>query len=126
MKRVIQFATALLLLSVVTSSFASSITNREEYKGDAKLTKAQQEKFQQLLNSGVQHFQDTQYDAAETDFKAILEFAPKKNLAYYNLGLTKYRQGDYQGAIDYFDQVIKKHSYYVGAAFYYKSICQLN
>ena len=103
---------------LVTTSFAGPTTNLEEYQGDKALTKDQQVKFQQLLDEGVKSYENGQYDQAEKNFKEIITFAPKKNLAYFNLGLVKYKQGDYKTAISYFDTVIKKRSYYVGAAFY--------
>ncbi len=110
----------------MTMAYAGPTTNLEEYKGDKLLTKAQQDEYQQRLEQGLKYFENGQYDLAEKEYQAILTFAPKKNLAYFNLGLTKYRQGDYPAAIQYFDTVIKKRSYYVGAAFYYKAISQLN
>ncbi|MGZ3727532.1 MAG: tetratricopeptide repeat protein [Pseudobdellovibrio sp.] len=119
----------LAIISVMTlakTSYAGPTTNLEEFKGDKALTKAQQDEYKQRLEQGLKYFENGQYTEAENEYKAILAFAPKKNLAYFNLGLTKYREGDYQAAINYFDTVIKKHSYYVGAAFYYKAICQLN
>jgi tetratricopeptide (TPR) repeat protein len=114
------------VLTLVTTSYAGPTTNAEEYAGDKKLTKAQEAEYQKHLDQGTQYFEQGQYDKAEAEYKAILAFAPKKNLAYFNLGLTKYKQGDYKAAISYFDTVIKKRSYYVGAAFYYKAISQLN
>lgn len=110
---------------MLSIAYATSITNREEYEGDKLLTKEQNAEYQHLLDQGTKYFDEGKYAEAETEFKKILEFAPKKNLAYFNLGLVKYRQGDYQAALEYFNTVIKKHSYYVGAAFYYKSICHL-
>ncbi len=116
-----------LIIFVFTQiSYAGPTTNLEEYNGDKLLTPVQQQSFNQHLDSGIKFYENKQYDQAEKEFKAILEVAPKKNLAYFNLGLTKYRQGDYPEAIKYFDMVIKKRSYYVGAAFYYKAISQLN
>lgn len=114
------------VVALVTTSHAGPTTNLKEYQGDKKLTKAQQADYQKYLDEGVQAFEQGQYDKAEENFKAITKFAPEKNLAYFNLGLTKYKQGDYAAAITYFDTVIKKRSYYVGAAFYYKAISQLN
>lgn len=121
-----------LLMSIVTvvafvaTSYAGPSTNLKEYQADKKLTKEQQAEYQRLLDEGVAHFEQGEYGKAEESFKSILKFAPEKNLAYFNLGLTKYKQGDYQAAVDYFDTVIKKRSYYVGAAFYYKAISLLN
>jgi tetratricopeptide (TPR) repeat protein len=114
------------VLTLVTTSYAGPTTNSEEYQGDKKLTKAQEAEYQKHLDQGTEAFEKGEYDKAESEYKAILSFAPKKNLAYFNLGLTKYKQGDYPAAISYFDTVIKKRSYYVGAAFYYKAISLLN
>ena len=115
-----------IIFALILTAYAGPTTNQEEYKGDALLTKKQQEEYTQRLEQGTQYFNSGKYDLAETEFKTILTFAPKKALAYFNLGLTKYRQENYQEAIKYFDKVIKMRSYYVGAAFYYKSISQLN
>jgi len=114
------------VLTLVTTSYAGPTTNAEEYQGDKKLSKAQEAEYQKHLDQGTQYFEQGQYDKAEAEYKEILKFAPSKNLAYFNLGLTKYKQGDYKSAISYFDNVIKKRSYYVGAAFYYKAISQNN
>ncbi len=114
------------ILAFVTTSYAGPTTNLKEFQGDKKLTKEQQTQFQKLLDEGVANYEQGQFAKAEENFKEILKIAPEKNLAYFNLGLTKYKQGDYQAAINYFDTVVKKRSYYVGAAFYYKAICQLN
>ncbi len=78
------------------------------------------------LNQGNKHFADKKYELAEAEFKNIIISDPKNSLAYFNLALTKYRQGDYGEAIKNFDIVSKMPSYYKGAAFYYKSIAQLN
>ncbi|MCC2678571.1 MAG: Anaphase-promoting complex, cyclosome, subunit 3 [Pseudobdellovibrio sp.] len=118
--------TIVLAVAFAAPTYAGPTTNLKEYQGDKKLTKEQQARFQKLLDDGVANFEQGQYAKAEENFKEILTFAPEKNLAYFNLGLTKYKQGDYQAAINYFDTVVKKRSYYVGAAFYYKAICQLN
>lgn len=123
------FSLLLAVISVftmVTTSYAGPTTNLEEYQGDKELTKDQQIEYQRKLDLGIKHFEEGQYDQAEKEFKDIIAFAPKKNLAYFNLGLVKYRQGDYPAAISYFDTVIKKRSYYVGGAFYYKAIAQMN
>lgn len=126
MKLLRQIFTVVSVVAFVATSYAGPTTNLKEYQGDKKLTKEQQAKFQTLLDEGVANFEQGQYAKAEENFKEILKFAPEKNLAYFNLGLTKYKQGEYQAAINYFDTVVKKRSYYVGAAFYYKAICQLN
>ena len=78
------------------------------------------------LNQGLNYFISKKYVLAEAEFKAILALNPNNVLAYYNLGLTKYKQGDYPGAIKNFDVVTKMSSFYTGAAFYYKSISHLN
>lgn len=80
----------------------------------------------QRLNQGNKYFVDKKYELAEAEFKNTLILNPKNSIAYFNLALTKYRQGDYRAAIKNFDVVTKIPSYYVGAAFYYKSISQLN
>ena len=126
MKLLSYAAAVLCLLTMVTTSFAGPTTNMEEYKGDEKLTKEQQAQYQARMDKGLELFDAGKYEDAEKEFKAILAFAPKKNLPNFNLGLVKYKQGDYKTAIDYFDKVIKKRSYYIGAAFYYKAISQNN
>lgn len=115
-----------ILFTFVFSTFAGPTTNREEYRGDALLTEKQHEEYTAKLNKGTGYFDSGKYELAEAEFKSILAFAPKKALAYFNLGLTKYKQGEYPQAIDYFDTVIKMRSYYVGAALYYKAIAQMN
>lgn len=125
--KLLKFTAALLcLLTMVTTSYAGPTTNEAEYAGDKSLTKEQQAEFQTRMDKGLELFDAGKYEDAEKEFKTILAFAPKKNLPNFNLGLVKYKQGDYKTAIDYFDKVIKGRSYYVGAAFYYKSICQYN
>lgn len=120
------FGILTILLAVVLTTMAQSTINKPEYDADAKLTKQQKSEYAKRIEQGLKHFDNKNYDLAEAEFKAILKFAPKKTLAYFNLGLTKYKQGDYPEAIKNFDQVIKLKSYYVGAAFYYKAISQLN
>ena len=105
---------------------AGPLTNKSEYDGDKKMSKADHQKYESLLNEGVSLFDNGDYVGAEKKFAEIIGFAPHKNLAHFNFALSKYKQGDYKAAIESFDKVIKKRSYYVGAAFYYKAISQLN
>ena len=120
------FSILTILFAIVLTTFAGPTTNREEYRGDALLTKAQQAEYTERLNKGTEYFDAGKYELAEAEYKAILKFAPKKALAYFNLGLTKYKQGNFAEAIKHFDKVVKMRSYYVGAAFYYKAISQMN
>lgn len=115
-----------LLFAIVLTTFAGPTTNREEYRGDALLTKAQQAEYTERLNKGAEYFDAGKYELAETEYNTILKFAPKKALVHFNLGLTKYKQGNFPEAIKHFDTVVKMRSYYVGAAFYYKAISQMN
>lgn len=78
------------------------------------------------LNQGIKHFVAKQYEPAEAEFNSVIASNPKNSLAYYNLGLTKYRMGDYPEAIRNFDAVTKMPTPYKGAAYYYKAIAQLN
>lgn len=105
---------------------AGPLTNKVEADGDAKLSADQQAEYSRLLESGAQNIEQGNLDTAEQEFLSILKFAPKKALAYFNLGIVQYRKGQFEKAIGYFDQVIKMKSYYVGAAFYYKAVAQNN
>ncbi len=80
----------------------------------------------QRLNQGNKYFVDKKYKLAETEYKNVLDLNPKNSTAYFNLALTKYKQRAYAEAIKNFDVVTKMPSFYMGAAFYYKSISQLN
>ena len=120
------FSILTILFAIVLTTFAEPTTNKEALKGDAKSPKAQQKEYTRRLEQGVRYFDNGKFAEAETEFKAILAFAPKEALAYFNLGLVKYKQGNFPEAIKNFDQVIKMRSYYVGAAFYYKAISLYN
>lgn len=120
------FSILTILFAIVLTTFAGPTTNREEFRGDALLTKAQQVEYTEHLNKGTEYFDAGKYELAEAEYNAILKFAPKKALTYFNLGLTKYKQSNFPEAIKYFDTVVKMRSYYVGAAFYYKAISQMN
>jgi tetratricopeptide (TPR) repeat protein len=126
MKRLRFFLTTLVLVLFSSQLFAGPLTNKEEIEADALLTKQQQEEYQQRLDRGLNYFDQGDYANAEKEFQTILTFAPKKALAYFNLGLTKYKMKDYKAAIENFDKVIKMKSYYVGAALYYRAISQMN
>lgn len=106
--------------------YAGSETKREEYKDNSTLSKKLKIIQTKKLNEGIKFFVTKKYDLAEAKFKNILLKNPKNALAYFNLGLTKYKQRDYPEAIKNFDVVTKMPSYYAGAAVYYKSISQLN
>ncbi len=120
------FSILTILFAIVLTTFAGPTTNREEFRGDALLTKKQKAEYTQKLNLGTEYFDAGKYDLAEKEFKSILAFAPKKALAYFNLGLVKYKQGNFPEAIKNFDTVIAMRSYYVGAALYYKAISEMN
>lgn len=102
-----------LLFAIGLTAFAESTISKEEESA-------------RRLKQGVQYFDSGKYDLAETEFKAILDFTPNSPLAYFNLGLTKYKQGHYPEAIKNFDKVIQMRSDYTGAALYFKAISQMN
>lgn len=116
----------ILICVTVFKTYAGSMNKQESLKRD--LTENRKIKKEQVdrLKQGIQYFETKKYDSAEAEFKKILNLNPKDAIAYFNLGLTKYKQGHYSGAIENFDVVTNLRSYYVGAAFYYKSISQLN
>lgn len=116
----------ILICASVLKTYAGSVNKQES--SARNLTENQKIKKEQVdrLKQGIQYFETKKYDLAETEFKKILYLNPKNAIAYFNLGLTKYKQGHYSEAIENFNIVTKMQTYYVGAAFYYKSISQLN
>ena len=47
-----------------------------------------------------------QTDKAIADYKALLSFDPKNTMAYYSIGLCKYRQEKFNEAIDYYNKAL--------------------
>lgn len=124
MKKIILVAVSMLFSLNVQA--LGPLTNLDEKEGDKLLTETQKTEYARLLDEGVVFFEKGDFAKAEQNFLDILKFAPKKPMAYYNLGLVKYEQGNFPEAVKNFDQVIKMRSYYTGAAFYYKAIAQYN
>ena len=120
MKKIILVAVSMLFSLNVQA--LGPLTNLDEKEGDKLLTETQKTEYARLLDEGVVFFEKGDFAKAEQNFLDILKFAPKKPMAYYNLGLVKYEQGNFPEAVKNFDQVIKMRSYYTGAVFYYKAI----
>ena len=81
-----------ILFAIVLTTFAGPTTNREEFREDASLTKAQQQEYTEKFNKGSEYFDAGKYDLAEAEFKSILTFAPKKALVkggYFKAKRTK-------------------------------------
>lgn len=116
----------ILICTTVLKTYAEPMNIQESLIDDLTENQKTKKKLIDHLKQGIQYFETKKYDSAEAEFKKILNLNPKNTIAYFNLGLTKYKQGLYPEAIEYFDIVTKMHSYYVGASFYYKSISQVN
>ena len=61
-----------------------------------------------LVDSGIQAYQEAQYDDAIKLFSEVLKTKPDDHPVRYNLGLAYYQQGRYAEAIDAFESVVSR------------------
>jgi tetratricopeptide (TPR) repeat protein len=78
------------------------------------------------LERGLAFYESREYDLAANEFAEVLKKYPGNPVASYNLGLSQYRRGQFEQAIQSFNTTVRSNSYYRGPATYYKAIAQMN
>ncbi|HXG91002.1 MAG TPA: M1 family aminopeptidase [Blastocatellia bacterium] len=59
-----------------------------------------------VVRRGIQHMEREEYAEAEEQFRAAIKLNPRSSLAWYNLGLLKMEQRDWQKARDAFTEAL--------------------
>lgn len=103
----------LILLVVVISSLTLRAEKRPPYADG--------------IEAGIKNFETRNYEAAANDFEGVLKKYPKNPVAAYNLGLARYRQKNFEGAVASFEIAeASPKNYYSRPAQYYKAVALLN